>query len=321
MKNIYHKKQKHEFCIIQKYKKDEAKLHKSSKYLKYKVLFSLLVYLIFIISLKAHEGSFKFAIIGDFGDYKEKSVPVSMLVKSWNPDMIITTGDNNYPCGSKETIDDNVGSLYSSYIFPYKGKYVPPTIQQNRFHPCLGNHDYDTDGGNPYLNYFSLPGNSRYYDFIKENVHFFALSSDHREPDGTELESKQAIWLKTRLEQSQSLWKIVYFHHPVYSSANNFYSKNGERTINFPFTEWGASMILNGHVHVYERFHIKGVPYIINGLGGKKPYDFCDPNPESLVRYNGDNGAMLAEVKNDKIVFKFINIANQTIDEFTISKQ
>ncbi|MBK6537264.1 MAG: hypothetical protein IPG09_05645 [Ignavibacteria bacterium] len=29
-----------------------------------------------------------------------------------------------------------------------------------------------TAGAAPYLNYFTLPGNERYYDFTKGNIHF-----------------------------------------------------------------------------------------------------------------------------------------------------
>jgi tartrate-resistant acid phosphatase type 5 len=284
-----------------------------------KIQIALLLLIVFeITSIRAMEASFRFAVIGDYGDIQEKATSVSVLVKSWAPHIILTTGDNNYPCGAEETIDKNIGSLYSKYIFPYKGSYAPSPIQQNRFFPCLGNHDFDTDLAAPYLNYFTLPGNGRYYDFVKGDIHFFALSSDIREPDGTNLESLQAQWLKKQLNQSKTRWKVVYFHHPVYSSKNNFYNKNGERTIDFPFSEWGASIVINGHAHVYERFNIGGTPYIINGLGGKEAYEFCDDSSESIIKYNSENIAMLAEIINNKIVFRVINIFGIVIDEFSI---
>lgn len=298
------------------------------KFKEEKLSMLLMVFLIFFTS-SSSALPFKFAIVGDFGEVGYKSRAVSILIKSWNPDFIITTGDNNYPVGSNETIDDNIGSLYSTYIFPYVGKYPPSPIQKNRFFPCLGNHDLDTNGGAPYLKYFSLPGNGRYYDFVKNNVHFFVLSSDPREPDGIDIGSKQASWLKKRLKESTSPWKIVYFHHPAYSSQTKLpstdenveiRSKNSERKIDFPFSDWGVSVVLNGHVHVYERFEIKGIPYVINGLGGEDLYEFCDSNPESLVRFSGEQGAILAEVKEDRILFKFITISGETIDEFSVLK-
>lgn len=276
--------------------------------------------------LKVSASPVRFAVIGDFGKVSDKSYAVSILIKNWNPDFIITTGDNNYPSGSEKTIDDNIGFLYSTYIFPYYGKYPPSPIQKNRFFPCLGNHDLDSDDGAPYLKYFSLPGNGRYYDFIKGDVHFFALSSDPREPDGIDIESKQAAWIKKRLKKSISRWKIVYFHHPAYTSpmripyTGKISSKNGGRKINFPFSDWGVDIVLNGHAHVYERFQIQGIPYIINGLGGEEPYEFYGSNPESLVRFTGDHGAILAEAEANRILFKFITISGKIIDEFSIKK-
>ena len=55
----------------------------------------------------------------------------------------------------------------------------------------LGNHDVNADGGHAYLDYFTLPGNRRYYDFIAGPVHFFALDSDSRKPDGVSVDSTQ----------------------------------------------------------------------------------------------------------------------------------
>ena len=160
---------------------------------------------------------------------------VSNLVKSWNPEFIITLGDNNYELGEQSTIDTNIGKYYSQFIFPYTGSYGTGNTV-NRFYPSLGNHDWYTDTASAYLNYFSLPGNERYYDFIKGNIHFFAIDSDPNEPDGVDSNSVQALWLKNSLAASSQKFNLVYFHHPPYSSGqhgNNPY-------MNWPFKRWGA---------------------------------------------------------------------------------
>lgn len=272
----------------------------------------------------------KFAVVGDYGDVGDESRSVAKLIKSWEPDFVLTVGDNNYPSGGAETIDECVGSLYSTYVYPYKGKYEASSIGENRFFPCMGNHDFDTELGKPYLDYFALPGNGHYYDFVKEDIHFFSVSSDHREPGGIQEGSPQIEWLKEGLKNSSSPWKVVYFHHPAYSSMiqvppdykKNIYSKNRERRILLPFEEWGVSAVLNGHLHIYERFDVKGVPHVTNGLGGGKVlYNFCDPEPESLVRFTGDYGAMLAETTNSLLTFKFISVRGEVVDEFSIPKK
>src|SRR5687768_7137395 len=49
-----------------------------------------------------------FAAIGDFGMAGPAEEAVANLVKSGQPDFIITVGDNNYPRGAAETIDVNI---------------------------------------------------------------------------------------------------------------------------------------------------------------------------------------------------------------------
>src|SRR5437879_4454765 len=66
---------------------------------------------------------------------------VSNLVRSWSPDFILTTGDDNYPLGEASTIDANIGQYYHDFIFPYTGSYGAGATT-NRFYPSLGNHDW-----------------------------------------------------------------------------------------------------------------------------------------------------------------------------------
>jgi hypothetical protein len=102
----------------------------------------------------------KFAAIGDYGKSGVNELAVADYVKSWNPDFIITLGNNNYDIGEQSTIDNNIGQYYSDFIHPYSGIYgVGDTA--NRFYPSLGNHDWLSPGAQPYLNYFTLPGNER----------------------------------------------------------------------------------------------------------------------------------------------------------------
>src|SRR6185503_8936631 len=99
----------------------------------------------------------RFAIIGDYGWAGQPELDVSNLVHSWNPDFIITTGDNNYDLGAASTIDPNIGQYYHDFIYPYTGSYGPGA-PYNKFFPSLGNHDWYTAGAAPYLSYFTLPG-------------------------------------------------------------------------------------------------------------------------------------------------------------------
>ena len=98
----------------------------------------------------------RFASIGDYGDDNSDELAVANLVKSWNPDFVITLGDNNYNEGLWETIDNNIGQYYHEFIFPYVGTYGQGS-DINRFFPCPGNHDHNNANLlQPYLDYFDL---------------------------------------------------------------------------------------------------------------------------------------------------------------------
>jgi len=259
-----------------------------------------------------------FAVIGDYGLAGPDEEAVATLVHSWEPDFIITTGDNNYPNGEAATIDENVGQYYADYIHPYTGAYTQTSaIDTNRFFPSLGNHDYySLNGAQPYLDYFTLPGNERYYAFEWGPVHLFAVNSDYNEPDGIRADSAQGVWLRDGLAASTAPWRLVYMHVAPYSSANH----GSAAVMQWPFAEWGATAVLAGHDHVYERLLIDGIPYFVNGLGGSPSiYGFDEIVPGSQVRFNDDHGAMLVEATADEITFHFITHTGQVIDTHTLA--
>lgn len=261
----------------------------------------------------------RFAVIGDYGLTGQPEADVAALIHGWNPELIVTTGDNNYYFGEAATIDQNIGQYYHDFIFPYVGRYgIGADI--NRFFPAPGNHDwYSPTGLQPYLDYFTLPGNERYYDFEWGGglVHFFIVDSDDREPDGITSTSAQAAWLKNQLDQSTASWNVVLMHHAPYSSA----AVHGSTlALQWPYGDWGADVVLAGHDHDYERLEVNGLPYFVNGLGGMPTiYEFADPPlPESQTRYNGDWGAQLVEVYTNQMVFSFITRANEVIEVYGV---
>ena len=258
-----------------------------------------------------------FGVIGDYGVNNIAELEVSNLIKTWNPDFIITVGDNNYPKGDSSTIDINIGKYFHEFIWPYYGIYGVGS-KKNRFFPSIGNHDILTANGKPYYDYFTLPGNERYYDFVWRDVHFFSLNSDIREIDGSESTSIQAQWLKNKLATSTSPWKIVYMHESPFVSDENHHS---EIRLQWPFKDWGATVVLSGHSHVYERLSVNELTYMVNGLGGNGIYSFDNPVPGSLVRYNGAHGAMKVVANADSIVFMFINSSDSLIDYYSIKNE
>lgn len=265
----------------------------------------------------------RIAVIGDYGDGSRAAADVATLVKSWRPDIIVTTGDNNYPDGAAETMDGNVGRFYHEFIAPYVGQHGAGA-DVNHFFPTLGNHDWNARKGRgmppqPYLDYFTLPegpGQERYYDVVWGPVHIFAVDSDYREPDGSETGTAQWRWLRERLTASTAPWKLVVLHEPPYSSGRHGSAKR----LRWPFREWGATAVLSGHDHTYERILVDGLPYFVNGLGGSSRYRFLLPVTGSEVRYNADSGAMLIEAGPADITFRFITQRGEEIDVYRMAR-
>lgn len=255
----------------------------------------------------------RFAVIGDYGLAGQAELDVANLIKSWQPDFIITTGDNNYPTGSWDTIDANIGQYYQEFIGSYSGEYGEGA-DQNRFFPSLGNHDWMTELAEPYLDYFSLPGNERYYEFTWGPVHLFALSADWNEPDGIRPDSPQAEWLREALSASTLPWKVVYMHLPPYSSGMH----GSVEVMRWPYREWGATAVISGHDHTYERLSVDDFPYFVNGIGGGAIYNFEEVVPGSQARYNQDYGAMFVEADPERLRFQFVNRRGEVVDDYEI---
>lgn len=266
------------------------------------------------LPLIANVRSVRFAVIGDYGTGSQGEQAVAALVHSWQPDFIATTGDNNYPSGEAATIDHNIGAYYHDFIAPYHGQYGAGSAT-NRFFPTLGNHDW-ASGAGPYLDYFTLPGNERYYDLLWSPVQLFALDSDPNEPDGVLPTSLQAAWLQQSLAGSTVCWKIVTLHHAPFSSG-----AHGSATwMQWPYQAWGADAVLAGHDHTYERIMHDGLPYFVNGLGGNLAYPFGEPVPGSAVRFNADVGAMLVEADHRQITFSFVTQSGLLVDSYVLRK-
>ena len=276
--------------------------------------------LVSLLTVTANAQS-SFAVIGDYGANNTAEAQVADAVKKHAPDIVLTVGDNNYYNGCMFTIDSNIGKYYAEFIGKYKGIYGKGATE-NRFFPSLGNHDWNAQywclehGTLPYLEYFSLPGTQRYYDFVKGSVHFFALDSDPHEPDGNTIGSVQYQWLKQVTSKSKACFKVAYFHHPSYSSG-----EHGSQ----PFMQWdfktlGIDVVLTGHDHHYERIEHDGIVYYVNGVGGASLSRVGEKVAGSKYSYNKKHGFMMAEEDNGRLVITFYDKDNALKDSRVITK-
>jgi tartrate-resistant acid phosphatase type 5 len=271
-----------------------------------------------------------FAVIGDFGVAGVPAKKVADMVKGWDPEFIITVGDNSYTDQTGIGMNENIGQYYCDFIYNpdasefYRCSGRASREKKNRFFPVTGNHDFEKNDPSVYLDYFTLPGKELYYDFVWGPVHFFAINSG---PDGKTFNenSDMAQWLKIKLEQSDVPWKIVYFHHAPYSVGNH----GNHVLMQWPYEVWGASMVISGHDHVYSRIRKKQYQnfyYFINGLGGHPAKYSCNANvldPEifEYLCYNEDFGAMRVNADSVMMQIGFFNITdNIPVDTLTLFK-
>ncbi|MEM8947452.1 MAG: metallophosphoesterase, partial [Planctomycetota bacterium] len=137
---------------------------------------------------------------------------------------------------------------------------------------------------NNYFDYMSLPDPEYYYDFKYGNAHFFMIDSNRN----VDPKSEQYQWLDEQLAASDSVWKFVCHHHPLYSSDENDYgdlwqtnrSSHGDarvRQLASLYERHHVDIVWNGHIHSYERTwpvregtaqQADAPIYIITGGGG-----------------------------------------------------
>lgn len=263
--------------------------------------------------------SVTFAVIGDFGTDDPQEADVAAIVKSWKPDFIVTTGDNNYPVGAASTIHNNIGKHYCDFIynpdapeaFRCKGKAAAEGI--NRFFPIPGNHDcYSIPELQPYLDYFTLPGDERNYDFSWGPVHFFTINTGKFGKVKC-CDSPEAKWLTEASAGSKKPFRFLFCHHPPYSTSNHGHNAD----MQWPYKNFGIQAVFSGHDHVYQRIldrNEQNFPYIVCGNSGKaKLYD-CGKNPLPADRFDvlcddKNYGALKVKVTPQKAVIEYYTIA------------
>jgi len=263
----------------------------------------------------------RFAVIGCYGADNTAERNVAALVKSWGVDFVITTGDNRI--GKHSQYENTVGRSYYYCDF-MSGGATGCYAAINSFYPVPGEGDYyGRDGILEYKYYFDLPGDhvrasgtSRsdlYYDYIRGNVHFFALDSEGMLQDTLDcvgllgcanpVYDMQRKWLEKQLKRSKSEWKVVYLSHSPYSSSGERHFHGSNQVFRWPFEKWGVDVVFSAHDHHYERVHHKEVLYIVSGLGGAPLHRLWHEAVEgSEFRYNRNHGALLvtAGKKNEE---------------------
>ncbi|NJM89554.1 MAG: metallophosphoesterase [Hydrococcus sp. RU_2_2] len=224
---------------------------------------------------------------------------------------VLLTGDNIYNNGEIEKI---------SAVFeqPYQA-----LLKQNvRFYAVLGNHDIRTNNGEDEIRYSGFHMKGRYYTFTQDAVQFFALDTN-----GNAAWEEQLNWLEDNLTNSQSPWKIVYGHHPLYSSGMHGSDRDLIERLAPLFSRYGVQLYLSGHDHNYERTKlIEGTTYLVCGGGsnprpvGHSSWTACSTSTLSFAAFEVySNWIKIKGIDREGNIFDRATIFNNSVQNIRIN--
>ena len=258
--------------------------------------------------------SLKFAVIGDSGRWstaqRETAAQLVSQRDDFKFDFVLMLGDNNYGDGSPESYQQRFEEPFQALL--------EAGVQ---FYAARGNHDVGPQWEYPLFNM----GGERYYTFQKtsgvlpplagDRVQFFAI-------DSVNLDAGQLSWLDRQLSESTAEWKIVFFHHPIYSSGRYAMSSAARRsTLEHVLIEHQVDVVFAGHEHLYERMVPQsGVIYFVVGATGSVRTGDLRPSSYQAAGYDRDLSFLLAEIAGDSMYFRAVTRIGETIDRGKIIK-
>ncbi|MDA2929496.1 metallophosphoesterase [Acidobacteria bacterium AH-259-O06] len=283
----------------------------------------------------------RFAVIGDggTGDKHQRGIARQML--AWHNrlpyDLTLMLGDNIYGGffglggGNKKDFEKKFDRPYADLL-----------ARGVTFRAALGNHDMRHRDGLDLIeahDRFHIDGEHGYYSFTAGEsasgaplLEFLVLNTE-RLKNG---DLNQILWLAEALAASQARWRIVYGHHPLYStgkrhggedalrqqleplfvdsdqrSSSKSFDVGFDNTMSAP----QVHVVLAGHDHIYERFHPqKGVVYFVCGSSGKLNRNGARRSPDLAAVEDQQRIFMLWEATPEELRFRAINVQGQAFD-------
>ncbi len=279
----------------------------------------------------------RFAAIGDWGAGTEEQARVLEQIESWRAqeglDLLLTTGDNAYGDGTHVEWQTNVFEPYRALLAE-----VP-------MYAVIGNHDDKTDDARPELDNLFVPAQAlneqdqeRYYSIEWGPLHFVGLDTERALDDmlpgllNPEFKdpTQQDAWFRGDMEANTRPWKIVSFHQPTFSNTEGRSPEMRMREAFVPmFEEFGVQLVLQGHNHLYERYHpIRelqlttteggGVVYVTTGGGGKSLYDEDTDSDPWQVTFKETYHFVYGVIEGCTLTLSAVDLNGEIFDESVI---
>ncbi len=235
---------------------------------------------------------FKFAVIGDWGQGTTDQANVAAQIGAAHPDLLISTGDNDYPNGSQAEYGDLTGgTVFPAQYLPAMGRGLPMFMVQ-------GNHGFTTN--TPYIQnfpqdvvtaasggkfvaeaYSNIPGSSNatyasaWFAFTWGRARFYVLEAAWADANGAYSGDYQAhwntgnmgctpacgaemTWLQNDLAANASVpLKFAFFHYPLHvdspSEVSDTNLSGPSPKLEGVLAAAKVAIVFNGHAHQYQR--------------------------------------------------------------------
>jgi acid phosphatase len=279
-----------------------------------------LTILLFVLPLVAQDKpkTVSFAVIGDSGCGCSEQRAVADRMLQWHSEkpfnIVLMLGDNIYGKDSRRR-----GG--SRHLFEDRfDEYYAPLIKKGvKFHAVLGNHDMETKNGFDVIadrERFNILSSKGYYSFSPEIliddrpiVKFVGINSMTIDDD-----PDQVAWLGRTLTEGEPIWKIPFFHHPIYTCPGKHEEEGNVRAeIEDVLVAAGVKITLAGHNHFYARMKPqKGVFHFVSGGGGRT---LKTPLPdENTAEAKEANHFVYFEASADKLKFWAVPPSGEPFD-------
>jgi len=224
------------------------------------------------------------------------------------PGPILALGDLAYPDGSAEEFRDCYGPTWGRH--------------RARTWPVPGNHDYRSRQGGPYYDYFGARAGERgrgWYSFDLDGWHLVALNSNLKRT----LAAEQLAWLEADLAAAPARCLLAFWHHSHFSSGRHGDSQRMQAAFEI-LRRQGASILLTGHDHLYERLapldaagrpDRHGVRVFVVGTGGAWPYEIERRRPHSEAASSGIAGVLRLLLAPGRYTWDFRPVAGKTFKD------
>jgi hypothetical protein len=248
-------------------------------------------------------GSLKFAVIGDNGNGSRQQYEVGRELAARRAafpfEFVLMMGDNIY--GGQGSAD-----FAARFERPYQSLLNAGVT----FHAAIGNHD--DPAADVRYRPFNMSG-ARYYTFVRKNVRFVVADTNY-------LDQVQLSWLESTLKSATDEWRIVYFHHPLYSNGDR-HGSNVELRVRLEpmLVAHGVDVVMSGHDHIYERLKPqKGITYFVIGSSGQLRKGGITSSSLTATAFATDQAFTLMEVAGGELYFQTISRMGVVVDSGVI---